>query len=168
MIQVNNCISTITIADIISRISFPLISNTLKLSSRFSFIFGVVGLASMRFAFLYLNLENYKLFLLFCAMLGFFRAITVVNQVLVLCDFCEENCATKLPGTLGLSVVLKAALLVFFEWTFNGLWQVSTQLYLHFYFHILLYLIVIMLWILEDESSSNSAPLVLRIEENMA
>jgi hypothetical protein len=102
------CIFTITVSDILSRLSYPLIPKTLRLPSRYAFLFGVFGLASMRFVLLYIDLENYKLFLMFCVLLGFFRAITVVNQVFVLCDFCEENCPTKLPGTLGLSVVIKA------------------------------------------------------------
>jgi hypothetical protein len=122
----------------------------------------------MRFVLLYIDLENYKLFLMFCALLGFFRAITVVNQVFVLCDFCEENCPTKLPGTLGLSVVIKAGLLVFFGWTFNGLWQVSMQLHMHFYMHIVLYVIVIFLWVLEDESSQTVANFVWVQDSSLA
>lgn len=101
-----------------------------------------------------MDLENYKLLLIICAVLGFFRAITVVNQVMVLVDFCEENCPTKLPGTLGLSVVIRAGMVVFFGWTFNGLFQVSSKLDMNFYLQIIIFVILIILWLLEDEPRS--------------
>lgn len=127
---------------------------------------GVIGLASMRFVLLYIDLENYNLFLMFCILLGFFRAITVVNQVFVLCDFCEENWPTKLPGTLGLSVVIKAGMLVFFGWFFKGVWQMSGQFNMNFYVHIVLFVVVVVLWVLEDESPESFANYVW-VNENL-
>lgn len=147
--QVENCIFTLTISDIISRVGYPLILNAVKLSSRFMFIIGVLGLAAVRIALLTMDLENYKLLLIVCAALGFFRALTVVNQVLILCDFCEDNCPRKLPGTLGLSVVIKAIMLVIFSQSFFSLNLFSLDLSFHFYSHICFFALLIFIWIME-------------------
>lgn len=144
--------SIITASDIISRLSYPLIANALKLSSRYIFLIGVFGLGAVRLIFLHMELGNYQLLLLVCVSLGFFKALTVVNQVLALVDFCEENCPTKLPGTLGLSVVIKSIMLVIFGWTFNGMTALSLNLSLNFYSQIFLFVIVIFIWLLEPET----------------
>lgn len=147
--QVNNCIFTIKLSDIISRVGYPLIVNALKLSSRCMFLIGVFGLAAVRIVLLLMDLENYKLLLIVCATLGFFRALTVVNQVLIICDFCEDNCPRKLPGTLGLSVVIKAILLVIFSESFFSLKSFSSDLTFHFYSHICFFTLVIFIWNME-------------------
>lgn len=154
--QINNCIFTISVSDIITRLSYPMISSTLKISSRFMFMLGVFGLGAVRLVFLNMQLENYQLLLIVCAVLGFFRALTVVNQVLILCDFCEENCPTKLPGTLGLSVVIKSIMLAIFGWMFNGMREVSLSLELNLYSQIFLFAILIMVWLLECPNTFTS------------
>lgn len=110
---------------------------------------GVFGLGVVRLLFLHMELENYRLLLIVCAVLGFFRALTVVNQVLILCDFCEENCPTKLPGTLGLSVVIKSFMLVLFGWMFTGMRQMSLSLEMSLYSQVFLFTILILIWLLE-------------------
>lgn len=148
--QIGNCVFTISVSDVITRFAYPMISNTLKISSRFMFMFGVAGLGVVRIVFLHMNLENYQLLLIVCAVLGFFRALTVVNQVLILCEFCEENCPTKLPGTLGLSVVIKSIMLVIFGWMFHGMSEMSLSLTMNFYSQVFLFMILILIWLLED------------------
>lgn len=149
--QINNCVFTITVSDILSRLAYPLIASVLRFPSRFVFLIGVFGLGVVRLIFLYMQMDNYILSLMVCMALGFFRALTVVNQVLVLCDFCEQNCPSKLPGTLGLSVVIKAIMLVIFGWTFHGICEISANLTLTFYSQIFLFLIVIIIWLVEPE-----------------
>lgn len=95
---------------------------------------------------LFMNLEDYHVLLVICAALGFFRALTVVNQVLILLDFCEEFCPTKLPGLLGLSVVIKTMMLVIFGWLFSFLQRVSPDLTFSLYSHILLLTLIIFIW----------------------
>lgn len=136
------------------RVSYPMIHDRLRLTSRTIFLIGITGLGVIRMFILHSDNENYLHMILLCAALGVFRAITVINQVLVLVDFCEENCPSKLPGVLGLSVVIKAALLYFFSWMFNEMRKVHPPLVMNFYAHTVLYVIVIILWILEDEPLS--------------
>lgn len=150
-LQINNCVFTITVSDILSRLAYPLIANVLRFPSRFVFLIGVFGLGVVRVIFLFVEMDNYVLTLMVCMALGFFRALTVVNQVLVLCDFCEQNCPSKLPGTLGLSVVIKAIMLVIFGWTFHGMCVISTNLTMTLYSQMFLFLIVIFIWLVEPE-----------------
>lgn len=98
--QISNCILTISVSDIITRFSYPLVANTLKLSGRNIFLIGVAGLGVMRLILVHADID-YKLVLIICVAFGFFRALTVVNHVMILVEFCEGNCTTKLPGTLG-------------------------------------------------------------------
>jgi hypothetical protein len=134
-----------------------MIHSRLKLTSRTIFLMGISGLGIIRMILIHTNLnsEFYYIVILLCVGIGFFRAITVINQVLVLIDFCEENCPSKLPGVLGLSVVIKAALLYFFSWMFNEIRKVQPPLIMNFYAHTILFVIVIILWVLEDEPLMN-------------
>lgn len=142
-------IFTVAVSDILSRLSYPIIHSFVRLSSRSIFLFGVLGLAAVRLLLLFVDLQNFYLLLVLCALLGFFRALTVVNQVMILCDFCEENCHARLPGTLGISVVIKAAMLAILSWSFSSMRQFSIDLSLNFYSHITLFVIVIVLWVFE-------------------
>lgn len=145
---------TVRVSDIFSRLLYPLISRSIRLRSRYIFMIGVLGLGAVRLMLLNMELDNFKLLLMVCAVLGFFRALTVVNQVLILVDFCEENCPTKLPGTLGLSVVIKAMMLVIFGWAFNGMWLFTLNLTLNLYSQIFLFIILILVWLLEPRTLS--------------
>lgn len=147
--QTGNCILAISVSDNLSRLTYPLISKTLKLSSRQTFMIGVVGLGAVRFVLLTMELTNYRLLLIVCAILGFFRALTVVNQILILVDFCETTCPNKLPGTLGLSVVIKSLMLIIFGWMFNGMQVFTLNLSLNFYSQIFLFSILILTWLLD-------------------
>lgn len=110
----------------------------------------MVGLGAVRLIFIATELNDYKLLLMVCAALGFFRALTVVNQVLILCDFCEDNCPRKLPGTLGLSVVIKAFMLILFGWGFNGMREFTLSLSMNLYSQVFLFTMVIIIWLLDS------------------
>lgn len=113
---------------------------------------GVVGIGVVRLIFIAteLTIDEYKLLLIVCAALGFFRSLTVVNQILILCDFCEENCPRKLPGTLGLSVVIKSVMLVLFGWAFNGMREFTLSLSLNLYSQVILFALLIIIWLLDS------------------
>jgi len=138
----------ITAFDIISRLTFPLITDTLRLSSRSVFIIGVLGIGAARVLLLTEQIKDYTMLLVLFAFLGMARALTVVNHVLIICDFAKEWCPSRLPGALGVSVVVKAVLVSMFTASFNGLknssdaWSLSTNLYLH----ILCFAIVLAIW----------------------
>lgn len=139
----------VSVADIVSRFSYPLIVKASRVSSGTAFLIGVAGLGIVRLLLLSINIENYDLVLYVCVALGFFRALTVVNQVLILVDFCEKSCPAKLPGTLGMSVVIRTCILVLFSWAFNRMQNFSQDLSMNFYVQIILFLSIILIWIID-------------------
>lgn len=144
LVYINDCLFLIAIADITTRLLYAIVSTIFNLSSRFWFLFGVIGLGGVRIILTHLQFENFAVLPIVCAALGVFRAITVVNQVLILVDFCETSCPAKLPGTLGLSVVIKSIMLLIFGFIFNAMNDFSLNLYSQ----IGLFLILIIVWTL--------------------
>lgn len=120
-----------------------------KISSKSAFLVGVAGLGIVRLLFLSINVQSYETVFYVCVSLGFFRALTVVNQVLIIVDFCEKDCPTKLPGTLGLSVVIKTCMLYLLSLAFNVATEFFSDLSKNFYVQIILFLIVILVWIMD-------------------
>lgn len=149
----NDCLFAISITDVIFRVAYPMIHEKVKLTSRHMFLSGIFGLAAIRLILINMDMDNYELVVMLCSMLGAFRAVTVINQVIVLVDFTEDYCPAKLPGVLGLSVVIKAGLLYFFSWMYEAMRKIEPSLMMNFYTQIVLYVIVIVLWAMEDEPS---------------
>lgn len=131
----------IRIADIISRISFAFITDSFKLSSKTIFLIGLVGTTIIRLVMLdpYLNFE----FILFiCIILGTFRALTVVNQILIIVDFSKGRCPRRVPGMIGLCYVMKSILVAVSEYLYEPLEDYNT----HIYIHLGIQIIVLILW----------------------
>lgn len=91
---------------------------------------------------LILNL-NFELITFSCVMLGTFRALTVVNQILVIVDFCKGRCPRRVPGMIGLSFVMKSALVAVSEYVYLNIPDYT----MHICSHLVLQLMVIFLWI---------------------
>lgn len=53
------------------------------------------------------ELTDYTSLIIACAFFGYCRALTVVNQVLTVAEFCSKYCPEKLPGALGLNMLFK-------------------------------------------------------------
>lgn len=53
------------------------------------------------------EMSDYKSLIIVCAFFGYCRALTVVNQVLTVSEYCTKHCPEKLPGALGLNMLIK-------------------------------------------------------------
>lgn len=53
------------------------------------------------------ELTSYTALVITCAFFGYFRALVVVNQVLAVSEFITKSSPEKLPGALGLNMVIK-------------------------------------------------------------
>ena len=139
--QAQMCTYVIRIADIISRMSIAFITDAFNLSSKTVLLIGLIGTTAVRLVMLdpYLNFE----FILFiCIVLGTFRAMTVVNQILIIVDFSKNRCPRRVPGMLGLCYVMKSILVVVSECLFEHLEDHNT----HIYIHLGIQFIIIVLW----------------------
>lgn len=137
-------INIISISDILTRAIFPYIISSREVSSIQIFLVGVGGIFIIKIIIFYLNIR-YGMLTFLCALLGIFKAMTVVNHVLIIGDFCQNFCPRKLPGMLGLSFVIKSICLYIFELIFNS---TSVDVSIHIYSHLLLQLIVIIIWLI--------------------
>lgn len=141
------CINIISISDILTRAIFPFIVSSTEASSIQVFLVGVVGISIAKIILLYFNF-HYSMLMFLCALLGIFKALTVVNQVLIIHDFCKNFCPRRLPGFLGLSYVIKSIFLFIFGLVFNSLAATAVDVSIHIYSHLILQFIVIIIWII--------------------
>lgn len=145
--DIQSSIYIISISDILTRAIFPFIVSATEASSVQVFLVGVVGNSISKILLLFFNFHYFMLIFL-CALLGIFRALTVVNQILIIDDFCRNFCPRKLPGMLGLSYVIKSIFLFIFKSIFQSLAVTSVDPSIHIYSHLILQFIVFIIWII--------------------
>lgn len=136
----------LAISDIISRIIFPFMLSTI--SSINLFLFGVVGMSVIKLLFLHISMPI-SMIISLSVIFGVFKSLTVVNQIIIISDFCKNFCPRKLPGMLGLSFVIKSIFLAVLNYFFNMLTAsplVDTSI--RIYSQLILQSLVIIIWIL--------------------
>lgn len=97
--------SVLAAFDLISRLTFHFFTDRLRLSHRTIFMVGTLSVGVVRS--ILAELTDYTSLIVACAFFGYCRALTVVNQVLTVNEFCMKNCPEKLPGALGLNMLIK-------------------------------------------------------------
>lgn len=85
---------------------------------------------------------NFESILFICVILGTFRALTVVNQILVIVDFSKGRCPRRVPGMIGLAFVFKSIFVIVSEYLYDNLDDYTV----HICTHLLLQLIIIVLY----------------------
>ena len=140
-----NTVYIISAADITSRVVFPFITTTLNASPIKVFLIGVIGMSIVKLLLLNFNFP-YAMIIYLCVFFGIFRALTVVNQILIIADFCKNFCPPKLCGMLGISFVIKSIFLVLLGYLFNELTTLSLNISIRIYSHLILQSIVILIW----------------------
>lgn len=96
-------------ADLISRLSLPLITDRLHLSSKLIFLIGISLLGSLRFV---LAVITDKLIVMVVSVIyGFVRASTVIHQNLAVSEYCHRNPET-FGNALGLNMTAKALFVI--------------------------------------------------------
>lgn len=89
----------------LSRLTFHLFTDRMRLSHRSIFVVGVVIMSVWRS--ILAELTDYTALMLTCGFFGYFRALTIVSQTLAISEFCSKHCPEKLAGALGLNMVIK-------------------------------------------------------------
>lgn len=136
----------LAISDIISRIIFPFMLSTI--SSINLFLFGVVGMSVIKLLFLHISMPI-SMIISLSVIFGVFKSLTVVNQIIIISDFCKNFCPRKLPGMLGLSFVIKSIFLAVLNFFFNMLTaSLLVDTSIRIYSQLILQSLVIIIWIL--------------------
>jgi hypothetical protein len=96
--------------DLLSRLTFHIFTDRLQLSHRTIFMIGTLTLGIIRS--ILAEQTDYNSLLITCAFFGYFRALVVVNQIMTISDYCSRWYPEKLPGALGINMIMKAASVV--------------------------------------------------------
>ncbi|CAG9823166.1 unnamed protein product [Phaedon cochleariae] len=105
MLETTTCMTALSTADVIGRVTVPEISRRLRLSNKRSFMIGCILLAITRSCLVELGVFQYTA--AFSIVVGYFRAAAVINQNLVISEYISKE---KLPSAVGLNMVVKALL----------------------------------------------------------
>ena len=95
------------------------------------------------------ELTNYTALLITCAVFGYVRAVVVVNQMLSIAEFCTKFYPEKLPGALGLNMIIKGIAVVSIGPIFGLIRDLSNSYTLSFHSQNMVLSIVMIIWITE-------------------
>lgn len=147
MYQTAFCMSVLAGFDVLSRLTFHYMTDYLQLTSRVTFMIGTLSLCIVRS--ILAELSNYKALVVACAFFGYFRAFVLVNQVLSLQEFCTNHCPSKLPGALGLNMLIKGALVLTIGQLLGWIRDVTESYRLNLHFQNILLSVVMISWVIE-------------------
>ncbi|KAF7266454.1 monocarboxylate transporter 12 [Rhynchophorus ferrugineus] len=102
MWQTTTCMTILSAFDIAGRMTISEICRRLKLGNRSQFMLGALLLAVCRSVLV--SLTTYKMALFMSAVVGYVRAVTVINQNLVISEYIPKN---ELPSAVGLNMFVK-------------------------------------------------------------
>ncbi|XP_044734933.1 monocarboxylate transporter 12-B-like [Chrysoperla carnea] len=132
------CMSVLAGADIVSRLTLPMLTYKLGIGARTTFFFGTFALAFARSSIAFQ--DEYVMIIICSLITGYIRAGTVVNQNLTISEYCSQD---QLPYALGLNMVNKGLVVItlgqFLGWLrdYSGSFQISiyvSNLFLIFVF----------------------------------
>ncbi|KAG5898646.1 hypothetical protein JTB14_021020 [Gonioctena quinquepunctata] len=105
VMQTTSCMTALSSADVLGRITVPEISRRLHLTNKSTFILGSLLLSIARSCMV--EMVQFEKILAVTFIIGYFRAISVVNQNLVISEYISKE---KLPSAIGLNMVVKAVM----------------------------------------------------------
>ncbi|KAG5677071.1 hypothetical protein PVAND_006855 [Polypedilum vanderplanki] len=145
--QTAMCLSILATFGIISRLTFHFITSKLKFSSQKLYVIGIILLMIIRS--LLAQLTNYRAILFTCAVFGYFRALVIVNQVLIISDLCTQNYPEKFGGALGLNMIFKSLSIITFGQLLGFARDHLDSYSLGLHFENLLLVFILIIWMSE-------------------
>lgn len=139
--------SVLAASDVMSRFTFHFMTDYVQLSNRAFFIIGTLCLGIVRS--ILAELTNYTALVVTCAVFGYCRAFVLVNQVLSLQEFCTNYCPEKLPGALGLNMLIKGVLVLVIGQLLGKIHDVTESYSLSMHFQNVLLSVVMIVWVTE-------------------
>lgn len=130
-----------------SRLSFHVFTDKLNLSHRSLFMIGTLSLGIVRS--ILAELTDYRAIMVTCSVFGYLRAIVVVNQLLTLSEFCTNWCPEKLPGALGLNMIIKMISVITIGQIFGLIRDLTNSYVISLHSQNILLSIAMIIWITE-------------------
>lgn len=139
--------SVLAASDLCSRLTFHFLTERFNMSQRSVFMIGILAGGIMRS--ILAELTNFTALVVTCAFFGYFRALTVVTLVLSISEFCTMWCPEKLPGALGLNMIMKGIAVVTLG-QLMGLFRDYTHSYtLSLHLENIVLSVVMIVWVIE-------------------
>lgn len=139
--------SVLAAFDLLSRLTFSVFTDMLNFSHRSTFMIGTLTLGIVRS--ILAELTSYPALIVTCAFFGYFRALTVVNQVLTISEFCGRRYPEKLPGALGLNMVIKGITVITIGPLLGAVRDLTSSYEISLHSQNILLSIVMLIWIIE-------------------
>ncbi|CAH1109466.1 unnamed protein product [Psylliodes chrysocephalus] len=105
MLQTTTTMTSLSSADVLGRVTASEVFRRLKLGNRTTFMIGATLLAILRSV--EVQMPSYLYLAIVGFIVGYFRAIAVINQNLVISEYISKD---QLPSAVGLNMVTKAIL----------------------------------------------------------
>uniref|UniRef100_A0A1Y1MIE1 Major facilitator superfamily (MFS) profile domain-containing protein n=1 Tax=Photinus pyralis TaxID=7054 RepID=A0A1Y1MIE1_PHOPY len=102
------CMSLLSGADIVARVTIPMITKHFRISNRMTFLLGTVCWAVCRSVLA--EQHRFSIIILLSLLCGYIRAAAVVNQNLAITEYCKDE--SKIPSAIGLNMVAKGLLVL--------------------------------------------------------
>lgn len=139
--------SVLAAFDLLSRLTFYLFTDKLNLTHRAIFMVGTLTLGIVRS--ILAELTNYTGLIAACAFFGYFRALVVVNHVLTISEFCLNRCPEKLPGALGLNMIIKGISVITIGQLLGIFRDLTGSYTLSLHSHNILLSVAMIVWVIE-------------------
>jgi hypothetical protein len=130
--------------DLLSRLTFHFFTDRLRISNRSVFMIGTLALGTVRS--ILAEQTNYTVLIITCAFFGYFRALTVVNQVLTISESVSPQ---KLAGALGLNFFFKGISVITIGEILGGIRDLSGSYTISLHTQNILLSLVMIVWIVE-------------------
>lgn len=141
------CLSVLASFDLISRLTCHFVTDRLKFSHRSTLMIGVLLLGITRS--ILAELTGYQSLIIACAFFGYFRALTTVNQVMTVSEFCAKWCPEKLSGALGLNMIIKGVAVITIGPLLGAIRDLTASYTLSLHSQNILLSIVMIVWTIE-------------------
>lgn len=139
--------SIVAAFDLLSRLTFHIFTDRLKLSHRS--IFAVGTLMMCMFRGILAELTDYTALMITCGFFGYFRAFTIVNQTLSISEFCTKFYPEKLAGAIGLNMIIKGIAVVTLGQLLGQIRDITSSYSISLHSQNVLLSIVMIVWIVE-------------------
>jgi hypothetical protein len=95
------------------------------------------------------ELTDFSALIITCALFGYFRAMAVVNQVLTISEFCNKYHPDKIPGALGLNMIIKGIAVISIGQLLGWFRDLTQSYTLSLHSQNILLTIVMIIWTIE-------------------
>ncbi|KAL7049967.1 hypothetical protein ACKWTF_003921 [Chironomus riparius] len=145
--QTATCLSVLASFDLISRLTFHFITDWTSLSSRQILVIGIFCLGIIKTTMTFLT--SFESILFAISIYGYFRAVVIVNQIIVLSEHCAKYYPRRFAGALGLNMAFCGISTLIFGQLFGVFRNYVSDFSYSFYLEDIFIISAMSIWLIE-------------------